>query len=77
MNVIEAMNYQYNNPLVDLGVHHSLVKEFAPRIATRVEGIQEQFLLWVSLSKENKKHNLVEVAKDQINQLTEQRSFTK
>ena len=62
--IIESMNYRYNNPTVNLSVDRKVVDKFLEQHRERY--VIESFTLWASMSKENINNSLVDLINNNV-----------
>ena len=62
--IIESMNYRYNNPTVNLSVDRKVVDKFLEQYRER--NVIEMFTLWASMSKENINNSLVDLINNNV-----------
>ncbi len=62
--IIESMNYRYNNPTVNLPVDRKIVEKFLEQHHNK--NIVDSFVLWTSMSKENINNNLVDLINSNV-----------
>ncbi len=64
-NLMDKMNYCFENPTVSLGVDEEITKLFKNGYERREHRSKEQFLLWASMSRENVNNKLETILKSQ------------
>lgn len=62
--IIDSMNYRYNNPTINLSVDRKVVEKFLEQ--HRERNVIEAFTLWASMSKENINNSLVDLINSNV-----------
>ena len=62
--IIESMNYRYNNPTVNLSIDKKITEKFLEQ--THDKNDIEMFTLWASMSKENMNNYLVDLINNNV-----------
>ena len=62
--IIDSMNYRYNNPTINLSIDRKIVEKFLEQ--HRERNVIESFTLWASMSKENINNNLVDLINNNV-----------
>lgn len=73
MNIMEAMNYRYNNPDSELDVDMYIAEKFIQKERTNDQ--IEDFTLWASMSKEYAKIQQLLQKKDEISLTNEAKTM--
>ena len=85
-NLIDEMNYEYENPSVNLNVHKKLALKFLEKYRERFvdqefhkenELDRDRILLQISLSKENRDGKLEEELSNEFTKIKEELETTK